>query len=193
VGSRRQCRLVQAPGVLPVSSRTVGLEGVAGDPGGHDRDVVATVHGIGVRDSVTVHPLANPAALCVNHWVFFVAASGQIRLAANRPVRRRFAPLRLVSPALLGRESGQQAEGGLGWGARLGAVEDDALAGVLDQLQDLFVEAEAADQRMPEIADAGAALADDVAGPELGEFGAVDAEVADQRSQARVVGVPSAG
>src|SRR6201999_4507211 len=100
----------------------------------------------------------------------FAAASGQVRVSA----RRRLTPRPLVSRVLLGREHCQQAEAGLGWRVRLGAVEDDALAGVLDQFQDLFVEAEAADQRMTEITDARAALADDVAGPELGEFGAVD-------------------
>jgi hypothetical protein len=38
----------------------------------------------GVRGSVAVRRLANPVTLCDGHGVFFVAASGQIRMAANR-------------------------------------------------------------------------------------------------------------
>ena len=42
-------------------------------------------HVFGVRGSVAVRRLANPVTLCDGHGVFFVAASGQIRMAANKP------------------------------------------------------------------------------------------------------------
>ena len=37
----------------------------------------------GVRGSVAVRRLANPVTVCDGHGVFFVAASGQIRMAAS--------------------------------------------------------------------------------------------------------------
>ena len=39
------------------------------------------------RESVAVRRLANPVTLCDGHGVFFVAASGQIRMAASPPGR----------------------------------------------------------------------------------------------------------
>ena len=39
---------------------------------------------IGVRGSVAVRRLANPVTLCGGHGAFFVAASGQIRKAADK-------------------------------------------------------------------------------------------------------------
>src|SRR6202035_3213360 len=39
---------------------------------------------VGVRGSVAVRRLANPVTLCDDHGVFFVTASGQIRMLADR-------------------------------------------------------------------------------------------------------------
>jgi hypothetical protein len=43
-------------------------------------------HTFGVQGSVAVRRLANPVTLCDGYGVFFVAASGQVRMAANRRV-----------------------------------------------------------------------------------------------------------
>ena len=48
------------------------------------------------QGSVAVRRLANPVTLCNDHGVFFVAASGQIRMAANSWRRRRGAHQHVV-------------------------------------------------------------------------------------------------
>jgi hypothetical protein len=48
-------------------------------------DMAAPPRLIGVRGSVAVRQLANPVTLSDDHGVFFVAASGQIRMAADTP------------------------------------------------------------------------------------------------------------
>ena len=52
-----------------------------------------------IRGSVAVRRLANPVTLCDGHDVFFVAASGQIRMAADTS-DERFVPEREMRIAL---------------------------------------------------------------------------------------------
>jgi hypothetical protein len=59
------------------------------------RTLLSTRCIVGDRSRMAVHRLANLVALCDGQGVFFVAASGQIRLAANS-ARRSLSLSRLL-------------------------------------------------------------------------------------------------
>ena len=83
----------------------------------------------------------------------------------------------------------EPVEGGLGWGAGFGGVDDEGLGDVAGEVEGFVVEVEVADEFVVEVLGAAAVLGDVVGGPHASEVVAAHRQLADELGEVAVVGV----